>query len=187
MIDYSIFESFPVLESERLLLRRITLDDTDLMFTAYSDMRANNYIGRDPVKSHQEIIDKIKLINDSFDNQDGVSWAITLKPSDKYIGTVGLWKLFKEHHRAEIGYRLNYEHWNKGIMSEAIQLVKDFGFNKMKLHSIEANTDKDNIASHKVLMKNGFVKEAHLKENWYYNGQFLDSVIYCIVNPNDTK
>jgi ribosomal-protein-alanine N-acetyltransferase len=187
MIDYSIFDSFPVLESERLLLRRFTLDDTDLMFNVYSDARANNFIGRDPVKTHQEIVDKIKLINDSFDNQDGISWAITLKPFDKYIGTVGLWKLFKEHHRAEIGYRLDYELWNKGIMSEAIQLVKDFGFNKMKLHSIEANTDKNNIASHKVLAKNGFVKEAHFKENWFYNGEFLDSVIYCIINPNDNK
>ena len=54
----------------------------------------------------------------------------------------------------------------------------------MQLHSIEAIIDPENFASEKVLQKNGFVKEAHLKENEFYDGRFLDTVIYSILNQH---
>ena len=61
----------------------------------------------------------------------------------------------------------------KGLISKAIKVVVKFGFDVMKLHSIEALIDPDNIASEKVLQKNGFVKEEYLTEN-----EFFDTVIY---------
>ena len=66
----------------------------------------------------------------------------------------------------------------KGIASEAVEIVVGFGFNEMKLHSIEAVIDPRNGASEKVLQKNGFVKEGYLKENEFFDGKFLDTVIY---------
>ena len=74
------------------------------------------------------------------------------------------------------------EHQGKGIISEAIKEVVNYGFEVMKLHSIEAIIDPKNFGSEKVLQKNGFVKEAHLKENEYYEGRFLDTVIYSLLN-----
>jgi ribosomal-protein-alanine N-acetyltransferase len=68
-------------------------------------------------------------------------------------------------------------------MTEAMDIVLDYGFNIMQLHSIEANVDPGNIASIKLLEKNGFVKEAHFKENLFFNGKFLDTVIYSLINP----
>jgi ribosomal-protein-alanine N-acetyltransferase len=52
----------------------------------------------------------------------------------------------------------------------------------MKLHSIEAIIDPENGASEKVLQKNGFIKEGHLKENEFYDGKFLDCFIYSRLN-----
>ena len=69
-------------------------------------------------------------------------------------------------------------------LEELIKEVVNYGFNVMKLHSIEAIIAPENLASEKVLQKNGFVKEAHLKENEYYEEQFLDTVIYSILNQH---
>jgi ribosomal-protein-alanine N-acetyltransferase len=74
------------------------------------------------------------------------------------------------------------EYQGKGIITEAIKEVVNYGFKVMKLHSIEAIIDPENFGSEKVLQKNGFVKEAHLKENEFYDGKFLDTVIYSKLN-----
>jgi ribosomal-protein-alanine N-acetyltransferase len=74
------------------------------------------------------------------------------------------------------------EYHGKGIITEAIKEVVKFGFEIMKLHSIEAVIDPENNISEKVLQKNGFVKEAHLRENECFEGRFLDTVIYSILN-----
>jgi ribosomal-protein-alanine N-acetyltransferase len=74
------------------------------------------------------------------------------------------------------------EHNGKGIVTEAIKAVIKYGFETLKLHSIGAVIDPENVASAKVLKKNGFVKEAHLKENEFFEGRYLDSVIYSLLN-----
>jgi ribosomal-protein-alanine N-acetyltransferase len=183
MINTTVLSPFPIIETERLILRKVTLDDANDLFAIRSDIRVVRYLGRDRNINIDETITNINLLEAMLNNEEGIRWGITLKPSDKLIGSIGFWRLNKPHFRAEIGYDLHPDFWNKGIMTEAIKLVSNFGFQKMNLHSIEANTDKDNIATQKVLVKNGFVKEAHFKENYYYNGKFLDSVIFSLIQP----
>ena len=79
------------------------------------------------------------------------------------------------------------EFQNRGIISEAIQEVVNYGFTKMKLHSIQAVIDPNNLSSEKVLRKNGFVKEAHFIENEFANGKFWDSVVYSLLKRNFKK
>lgn len=69
-------------------------------------------------------------------------------------------------------------------MFEAIQTVIEFGFEKMKLHSIEANINPENIASKKLLEKAGFIKEAYFKENHFFNGKFIDTEVFSLLNKN---
>jgi ribosomal-protein-alanine N-acetyltransferase len=90
----------------------------------------------------------------------------------------------KEHYRGEVGYVLLPEYQGKGIMHEALGAVIAYGFDVMKLHSIEANTNPNNTPSHKLLERHGFVREAYFKENYYYNGKFLDSAIYSLITPH---
>ena len=73
---------------------------------------------------------------------------------------------------------LNPKFWKKGIMKEALLRVIDFGFDEMKLHSIEANINPDNEASAKILESTGFVKEAYFKEDFFFEGTFRDTIIY---------
>jgi [ribosomal protein S5]-alanine N-acetyltransferase len=72
--------------------------------------------------------------------------------------------------------------WNKGIMKEALLAAIDFGFNQMKLHSIEAHINPDNVASGILLEKTGFVREAYFKEDFFFRGKFSDSAIYSLLN-----
>ena len=93
-----------------------------------------------------------------------------------------MYRIIAEHYRAEVGYMLNTGNHQQGIMFEAIQKVIEFGFTNMKLHSIEANINPENIASKKLLEKTGFVREAYFKENYYFNGRFNDTEIYSLLN-----
>lgn len=178
------FTPFPNLETERLQLRRLVNEDVNEIFALRSDPEVMKYIPRPLVKTKEEALAHITMIDEKIVSNEGINWAITLKGNPKLIGIIGHYRINPEHFRAEIGYMLLPEYQGKGITSEAIKEVINYGFKVMKLHSIEAIIDPENFGSEKVLQKNGFVKEAHLKENEYYEGHFLDTVIYSLLNKN---
>jgi ribosomal-protein-alanine N-acetyltransferase len=181
MLDIN-FSRFPNLETERLYLRRVAKADVNEIFALRSDSETMKYIPRPLVKTNEDALEHIAMIDEKIENNEGINWAITLKDSPKLIGIIGHYRIKPEHFRAEIGYMLLPEYYGRGIISEAIKETVKYGFEIMKLHSIEAIIDPENFASERVLQKSGFVKEAHLKENEYYEGRFLDTVIYSILN-----
>lgn len=142
------------------------------------------FLDRAPAASIEEAAQFIQNINNGEQTGDAVTWAITLKEEPTLIGTIGYWRMQKEHYRAEIGYTLHPEHQGKGIMQEAMTAVLDYGFFVMRLHSVEANVNPANAASIKLLERAGFVREGYFKENYFYNGRFLDSAIYSLLAPD---
>ena len=178
------FTPFPNLETECLQLRRVIKEDVNEIFALRSNPETMKYIPRPLVKTKEDALDHIIMIDDKIENNEGINWAITLKGNPKLIGIIGHYRIKPENYRAEIGYMLNPEFHGKGIMPEAIKEVVNYGFQVMQLHSIEAIIDPENTASARVLEKSGFVKEAHLKENEYYEGRFLDTVIYSLLNKS---
>jgi ribosomal-protein-alanine N-acetyltransferase len=181
MLDIN-FTPFPNLETDRLQLRRVVIGDVNEIFALRSNVETMKYIPRPLAKTKEEALAHIAMIDEKIENNEGINWAITLKDNPKLIGIIGHYRIKPEHFRAEIGYMLLLEYHRKGIITEAIKVTVNYGFEIMKLHSIEAIIDPENFASEKVLQKSGFVKEAHLKENEYYEGRFLDTVIYSILN-----
>lgn len=176
------FTSFPNLETERLLLRRVNNNDIKEVLALRSNPETMKYIPRPLVKNDDEALEHIAMIETKIENNEGINWAITLKDNPKLIGVIGHYRIKPEHYRSEIGYMILPEFNGKGIVTEAVQEVVKYGFEAMQLHSIEAVIDPDNIASAKVLEKNNFIKEAHFKENEFYDGRFYDSVIYSLLN-----
>lgn len=176
------FTPFPNLETERLTLRRVDKNDASPILELRSDVETMKYIPRPLLKSTEDALEHIAMIDAKIENSEGINWAITLKNDSKLIGIIGFYRIKPEHFRAEIGYMLLPDFSGKGIISEAINEVVNYGFNEMHLHSVEGIIDPNNLASAKVLQKNGFVKEAHLKENEFYEGRFLDNVIYSRLN-----
>lgn len=176
------FNPFPNLESERLLLRRINENDVKEIYEIRSDAENMKYISRPLVKNLEEALAHLAMINSGIEKNEAINWAITIKGNSRLLGIIGFYRTKHEHYRSEIGYMLLPEIHGIGIASEAVGIVVNFGFEEMKLHSIEAIIDPKNGASEKVLQKNGFIKEAHLKENEFYDGKFIDSVIYSRLN-----
>ena len=178
------FSPFPAINTERLLLRAIVEEDGAQLLRLRSDERSMKYLDRDPMKNLEESSLFIKKITDDLVNGDGITWVISLKESHTVlIGTIGFWKLFKENYRAEIGYMLMPEHFRNGLMGEAIKAVIAYGFNSMQLHTIKANINPDNEASRAILESNGFIKEAFFREDYFYNGRFINSEVYGLLNP----
>ncbi len=177
------FSPFPEIKTERLLLRRITDADAPELLFLRSDETVMKYIDREKPKSLEEALAFIQIVNANIDKNESVMWAIALQDKpDTLIGNIGFWRIINKHYRSEIGYMLHPSFWGKGIMKEALLAAIDFGFNQMKLHSIEAHINPDNTSSGKLLEKTGFVREAYFKEDFFFRGKFIDSAIYSLLN-----
>lgn len=184
MLEFN-FHPFPEIHTDRLLLRKFTPDDQENVFEIRSNPEVMRYIPRPIAVTIDDAIDHIEKILTMIDNNEGINWGIIEKSSRKLIGSIGIFNVKKENHRAEVGYVMNPRWHNKGLMNEALKAVLEFGFEHMKLHSIEAIIDPGNTASAKLLEKNQFRKEAYFKENCFFEGKFYDSVVYSKVNGID--
>lgn len=179
------FSRFPVLETERLVLREHSLTDAETIFAMRTNETVMQYIDRERPKDLIEVKTFIETLSEGFENGDNLAWVIALKENPaQMIGSIGYWRTDYANHRAEIGYMLHPDYWRKGIVSEAMIHIINFGFNDINLHTIKANINVGNNASRQILLKHGFVKEAHFRQDYYFRGQFLDSEIYGLINPN---
>lgn len=188
-INDNIFDTFPNLETERLQLREFVKGDAEELFKIRSDERVMKYLDRDTHKSVAESELMIEQMIEIYNNKSGINWIISKKDSLSVIGYIGYWRLIRENLRAEVGYAMKPEYWGNGYMQEALNKVIEFGFKEFCLHSIEGNVNPNNLGSIKLLEKFGFKREAYFKEDYFYNGKFLDTAIYSLLetdikNPN---
>lgn len=177
------FHPFPDLATERLTLRKMVMDDAPELLLMRSDERVMEFLDRPRLQSLEEARAFMQRVLTQEDNNEAITWAISLKGESRMIGNICFWQIEKENYRAEVGYMIHAEYHGMGIMTEAIRAVVHHGFRKLGFHSVQANVNPANIASIKVLEKNGFVKEAHFRENYFFNGRFLDSAIYSLLTP----
>ncbi|WP_104735980.1 GNAT family N-acetyltransferase [Hanstruepera ponticola] len=183
-INDSVFEAFPELESERLLFRDFQARDAEDLFFLKTDDQVMAHMDS---KKHQSLEDTLELIRNnqtSFVEQTGLNWAIIDKAANRFIGYFGYWRLDKANCRGEIGYSLHPDYWGHGYMKETFSTLIPFGFKTLHLHSIEANINPNNANSERLLVSFGFQKEAYFRENYLYNGVYLDSIIYCLLEED---
>ncbi len=177
--------SLPVLETQRLVLREHNLTDAVMLYGLRTNEELMRYIDRPRPKSVEEAETVIQSMLDKFKTGQNLVWAIVRKDQPaEMIGNAGYWRTDLANHRAEAGYALHPEHWRKGIIYEAMTAIIDFGFKQVKFHSVCANINPANNASRQLLLKLGFIKEAYFRQDYYFDGQFLDSEIYGLLNPD---
>ena len=181
------FSPFPILESERLRFRRLTNEDAPEIIVLRGNPETMKFIPRPLVVDTVGALAHIKMINDKIDENIDINWAVTEKGSDKCIGIMGFYRTQPEHFRTELGYMIVPEHNGKGYVTEAVKTLLNYAFNTLNFHSIEAVIDSRHTASERVLQKNGFEKEAHFKENFFYNNEFTDTVMYGLLKRNFNK
>lgn len=186
MLDIK-FKPFPNLATDRLFLRAINKDDKNEIFALRSDEKIMQFIGRPLAKSVDEAETFINKIAKGIKDNILIYWGITLKVDNSLIGTICLFNISKENHRAEMGYELSPDFQGQGLMQEAFIRVVDYAFNTLQLHSLQAEVNPANTKSINLLERNQFIREAYFKENFFYEGRYLDSAIYSLINPGDPK
>jgi ribosomal-protein-alanine N-acetyltransferase len=176
------FDPFPVIETERLLLRKFTSEDAADLYALRSNPEAMKYIGKSLLRNVEEAEKLIEVYLKNIAENISITWKVSLKhESDRLIGTIGYHTVDKDHYRAEIGYMIHPTMWGKGYMHEAISVILPIGLNELGFHSIEAKVNPENEKSCQALLKHGFVKEAHFKENYCFQGRFQDTAVYSLV------
>jgi len=180
----AVFQAVRI-ETPRLILRELTLEDSEDLFCYASRDEVTKYL---PWETHISIKDSENYIRDTIKKYaagDAASWGIVLKEANKLIGTCGFVSWSKSNCCAEIGFALSSDYWNQGIMTEAAKSIIKFGFSEMGLNRIEAMVVVDNIASQKVCKKIGMDFEGILKEKLRINGVFKDVNIYSVLRRNN--
>lgn len=174
-------KEFPRLETDRLVLREMTPTDKEDIFCNFTDENVTKYFFTKPFTSIEQAEKLINEIKDLFEQEKGVQWGITLKEDNTVIGTCGYESWTHKNFRGEIGYDLRQSHWGKGIMSEALKAVIQYGFEEMDLNRIEATTRSDNPRSITMLSRLGFQKEGVIREAVYWEGEFYDQLLFSLL------
>ena len=181
------FTPFPVLSTKRLFLRKLTLHDTPEIFIQRSDPCIRKFINRPPAKNLEEAKEWIEKILLQEANNETINWAIVPKNGVKLIGSICLWNIERENYLAEVGYSLHPGCFGKGLMSEALSAIVEFGFKKIQLQRIDAYTHKNNIASIKLLEKTGFRRNTAFEEVYEDKNELEYNVIYTCLQPQEQR
>ncbi|MBX7147159.1 MAG: GNAT family N-acetyltransferase [Alphaproteobacteria bacterium] len=147
------------LETHNLILRPICANDASDIFDYARNPKISRYTLWD---THKNIADTLIYIDEVFDNYDHHipdSWGITLKNSDKVIGTIGCFWANQSVPSMELGYALREDYWGQGLITEAAKIVMDFVFKHYNLLRLQARCHIDNHASAKVIEKIGMIRE----------------------------
>lgn len=183
-----VFGSLPTFETDRLKLRLFEEKDVDDIYEYCSDDEVTKYLPFSTYKSKQNAIDRIQFCLEGYNKlENPILWAIEYKEENKLIGGIDFIKWDYDSSCAEIGYILNRKYWNRGIMTEALKEVIKFGFEKMELNRIQIKCDERNIASSKVMEKNGLKYEGTLRQKEYIKGEYINLKMYSILKEEYIK
>lgn len=157
---------FPILTTERLTLRQLSIDDRQDILALRSDPVINKYLDRQPAKTTEDAVNFINHVNENIEKLIAFYWAITLTETKTFVGTICLYDFSGEKNRCEIGYELMTKFQGQGIMKEAALAVIDYAFQTLKFKAILAFTHNDNQNSTKLLAKINFERSSETdKEN----------------------
>ncbi|MEK4041646.1 GNAT family protein [Paenibacillus sp. FSL L8-0493] len=178
-----VFEQFPTLESEQLLLKKIEVSNLNEVFGIYSNDQVFEYCGIIPKHNKDTVKNMIGHFERDFTKGVRVKWGIFLK-NNPYIllGIIEVMDFNQKVDMVTIGYFLAELYWGKGIAAQAIQLVVKYLFETAEVNRIQAEVMPFNERSKRVLLKNGFTKEGTLRQAHVWSGKGLvDLEIYSIL------
>lgn len=178
---------FPKLETERLLLRELTLLDAEAMFHYFSKESVIRYFGMDSFENIEQAKTTIQTFRKRNEEGSVFRWGIEKKGTDQLIGTCGFHLINKHHKRAEIGYELDDTYWGQGYATEALQAMLAYGFETLHLIRIAAVVYIENEASRNLLKKAGFQEEGLLRKYMIQNDVAHDTVVYSLLKEDWRK
>jgi len=178
------FYPFPELTSARLSFRKVSKDDVPEIMALRGNKEVMKYIYSPLITNSDEANKYIDNQIDELNNKKSIHWMICLKENPKAIGIIRYNNFRPTDHRAEIGCMMLPEFQGKGLVSEAIQRIVDFGFNELQLNTIEATILPENSNSQKLVLRNNFIQEAHFRDYRFLNGHYQDVYVFTLHKRN---
>ena len=184
MLRYNALGYMPELETDRLILRKLTMHDAEDIYAYSKDPEVARHVLWDAHRSIGESRAYLRYMIRRYRMTEPASWGIELKATGRIVGTIGFMWVQQENRSAEVGYSLSRAYWNRGIMTEALQAVLQFGFDTLNLNRIEAQHESDNPASGRVMEKAGMIHEGRLRQRVYNKGRYADVELYAILRQD---
>jgi ribosomal-protein-alanine N-acetyltransferase len=181
---------FPIIETPRLLLNRLSADDREPLFAIFSDPKIIEHYDVERFKTIDEADRLIAYFDARFDSNTGIRWAIRDKLSGEFLGTCGFTNWNEFDHSAVVGYELSKQYWGKGYATEAVGTIINFIFGKtfhFYVHRVEALILPSNKPSEKLVKNLGFSLEGTLRGKCYWNNDFHDMNMFGILRHEQAK
>lgn len=175
------------IKTERLILREIVVDDVDEIYAIFSDEDIAKYDWFEAITDKKTALHFIQHYKEEYDKKEEITLGIALKDSNKLIGICCLGDFELSARRAEIGYDIVKNEWNKGYATEAIKALTMYGFSELNLNRVEALITPGNEASVKVLKKVGYIQEGIVRERDLIKGKLEDGIIMAILKRDMEK
>jgi RimJ/RimL family protein N-acetyltransferase len=175
------FKYLPVIETERLKMRKLSMRDASDVFEYASVPEVAEHVTWNFHRNIADSIHFLRIITRQYEDGMPSPWGIVYKENMKLIGTIGYHFWSPANYFAEVGYALSKDYWNRGLMTESLNAILDFGFSKMYLNRVEATCKLGNIASEKVMLKCKMSFEGIMRQRLFAKESFHDLKIYAIV------
>jgi ribosomal-protein-alanine N-acetyltransferase len=181
---------FPQLDTDRLVLRELTLDDAEIIFPHFANEEVVRYEDSKQATNIKDVTDIIEWGRKIASSKAGILWGIFRKGDGSFLGQVNYVTrpdISGITHRAEIGYDLTPHYWGNGYISEAISTVIQFIFDSTEINRIEAIVHVENRRSLNVLTRLGFHREGILREYVKWEGEYWDMALLTMLKRDWVK
>ncbi|HOV58246.1 MAG TPA: GNAT family protein [Rhodanobacteraceae bacterium] len=171
----------PVIESARLRLRELRVEDADALFALFSDPEVMRYWSRGPWTERAEALEHIERMNHGRAEVEFYPWAIARLEDDGLVGTASLFEIAREHGRGMIGYAVAPAWQGRGYALEAVRSMLRFAFEVLGMQRIEIDTDPANTPSRRLAERCGARLEGLLRRRWFVHGAYADACLYGLL------
>ena len=177
-----VFKSFPRLETEHLVLRRLHPSDAASLYAILSDEDVARFYDDEAFTDVSQAREQLEAWERGFEAWRVIRWGIVQRGTDEVIGTCGYYGFHRWHARASLGYELARPYWRQGMMTEALAAIIGFGFREVGLNRVQGVLMPGNVVSVKLLEKLGFQREGILRqyENWGGKG-YADLLMFALL------
>ena len=168
---------FPIIKTAQLLLRQFVDTDLENVFKGLSNPLITKYYGVS-YETQAATQEQMDFFSDLEKNGTGIWWAICSLSNGSFYGAAGFNNLIKAHQKAELGFWLLPDYWNKGIIQQTVPLICSYAFNSLGLHRIEAFVETENASCKKSMDKLDFKHEGTMRDCETKNDRFISLDIY---------
>jgi len=181
------FKPFPVLETERLILRKVQKKDCRDLFEYCSDPVSSRYSDWLPHEDRSVTKQFIKGLLSSVSEGEYFLWCIELKESGKVIGSISITEMDRHFKVAELGYGIQKAYWGKGYATEAAETVLEYLFCRVGVQRVFARISTANLASVRLALRLNMECDGLLRKGCYIQGKSHDVYIYAITDEDYKK